>query len=323
MSAINWANQSGYLTSGYLNKKFQMAAQPLMRFRQFLQFKEAFGKSKGETVNWLKVGNAGTYGGKLTETNTMHETDYSMSWGTLTVYEYGNSIPFTFKVEALSEFDLDRIIRDTLLNDAVKCIDGEIERQFNACLLRYGATSTSAQTVTTNGTATVTNTSVLNTYHTRKMITELKKRNVPGWGGLNGDYSMICSLEAMENMKTAVESIYEYTESGLKKLLAGEVGRYMGVRFVEDSFATRYTYDSTARTATAKTWTKAQSLDGYMFGSPTVREAVVVPEEIRLKEVTDYGRSHGLAWYALLGHKIEWDTSGAADTRIIKWDSKA
>ena len=323
MSAINWTNQSGYLTSGYLNKKFQVQAQPLLRFRQFLQFKEAFGKSKGETVNWLKVGNAGTYGGKLTETNVMHTTDYSMTWGTLTVYEYGNSIPFTFKVETLSEFDLDRIIRDTLLNDAVKCMDGEIERQFNACLLRYVGTSTSAQTVTTNGTATQTNTSVLNTYHTRKLITELKKRNVPGWGGLGGDYSMIGSIEAMENMKAALESVNQYTESGQKRNLAGEVGRYMGCRFVEDSFATRYTYDSTARTATAKTWTKAQSLEGYMFGSPTVREAIVIPEEIRVKEPSDYGRSHGLCWYALLGWKIEWDTSGAADTRIIKWDSAA
>lgn len=28
-----WTTQSGYLTSGYLNKTFQKAAQPLMKFR--------------------------------------------------------------------------------------------------------------------------------------------------------------------------------------------------------------------------------------------------------------------------------------------------
>lgn len=97
--------------------------------------------------------------------------------------------------------------------------------------------------------------------------------------------------------------------------------RYYGVRFVEDSLASRYTYSASARTMTAKSWTQAKSLDAYLFGSPTVREAIVVPEEIRLKVVTDYGRSKGIAWYMLGGWAIEWDT--AADTRIIKWDSAA
>ena len=319
MSAINWTNQGGYLTSGYLNKKFQLAAQPQFRFRQFVKFKEAFGKNKGETVNWLRVGNAGTYGGKLTETNVMHESDYAQTWGTLTVYEYGNSIPFTLKVDSLSEFDLQAIIKETLLNDSVKCIEGEVERAFNACLLRWVGTSTTTYALTTNGTATAVNTSALNSYHLRGMINELKKRNVPGWEKLGGDYSMICSLEAADNLLVLLETSNQYTESGRKELLNGEIGRYFGVRFIQDTFASRYTYDSTARTATAKSWTGAKSLDAYLFGSPTVREAIVIPEGIRRKEVTDYGRSEGLAWYMIGGWKIEWDT--ADDTRIIKWDS--
>lgn len=60
-----------------------------MKFRQFCKIKEAFGKKKGETVNWLKVANVGTYGGRLVETATMHETTEVLDWGTLTVYENG------------------------------------------------------------------------------------------------------------------------------------------------------------------------------------------------------------------------------------------
>jgi len=316
-----WSTQSGYLTNNKLNKDFRKAAQPLMRFRQFVGLKEAFGKNQGESVNWLKVSNVSTYGGKLTETNTMHETKQPLSWGTLTVDEYGNAIPFTFKVEALSEFDLKAIIREGLLDDCVKCIDGEIERKFNEAKLRYVGGSTTSGTVTTNGTATGTNTSSFNAYHVRKMVQELKKRNVPGWAGLGGDYVAILSLEALEGLYADVEDIWQYTESGYKKILAGEVGRYYGCRFIEDTFATRYTYDSTARTATAKSWSGAKSLDGYMFGSPTIREAIVIPEEIRLKVTTDYGRSKGIAWYFLGGWALEWDTID--DTRIIKWDTKA
>ena len=109
------------------------------------------------------------------------------------------------------------------------------------------------------------------------------------------------------------QDIVRYSEKSEKRNIGS------GVRFVEDGFASRFTYDSTARTATAKSWTGTYSLDAYLFGSPTVREAVVVPEEIRLKVVTDYGRSHGLAWYALLGFAIEWSDEGNAG--VIKWDS--
>lgn len=84
-----WTTQSGYLTSGKLNMEFQRQSQPLMRFRQFVTIKEAFGKHVGESVNWLKVNNLGTYGGTLTETSTMHDSTQQLTWGTLTVNEIG------------------------------------------------------------------------------------------------------------------------------------------------------------------------------------------------------------------------------------------
>ena len=285
---------------------------------QFVDIKEAFGKQKGETVNWLKVANIGTYGGLVAETNTMPESSQSLTWGTLTVNEYGNSLPFSFKLEALSMFDVNKIIKSGLLDDAVKCLDGVVERQFNNTPLRYVGTSTTGFALTTNGTATATNTSILNSYHVRKMRLELEKRNVPTW---DGDYVMIVSLEAAESLEGAMESVYQYTESGAEKIFSGEIGRLHGVRFVKDSFASRFLYDSSAKTATAKSWSGAQSLDGYMFGRPTVREAIVVPEEIRMKLVTDYGRSKGIAWYALAGWQLEWTDAGSA--RVIKWDSAA
>jgi len=288
---------------------------------QFVDIKESFGKQKGESVNWMKVANVSTVGGSLTETTTMHETPQVLSWGTLSVNEYGNSIPFTGKIEALSEFDIEEIIREGLLDDFVKCIDGLIEREFNSCALRYVGTASAGYVLTTNGTATATNSSTFNAYHVRKMVNELKKRNVPGWSSLGGDYACIASLEALEGLYADVESLQQYTESGYKKILAGEVGRYYGVRLVEDTYATRFTYSASARTSTAKSWTNSLGLDAYMFGSPTIREAVVIPEEIRMKVVTDYGRSKGMAWYFLGGHRINWEDEPNA--RIIKFASAA
>lgn len=332
---MRWSVQSGYLTNNDLNKAFQRVAQPLMRFRQFTKFKTAFGAHKGSSQNWLKVSNAGSYGGKLTETKTMHEANQPITLGTASVDEYGLSIPLTQKVQTLSEFDVKSIVRESLLNDAVKVIDGDIERQFNATLLRYVATaSASAAVFSTNGTTTKTNTSGMNLYHIRKMVLKLKQRNVPGFTSMGGGYSCIASHECLDSLSANMESVNQYVESGAAKIANGEVGRVHGVSFIEDGWATRVNFNSTTRLAVTNAagaggsypggyWTKAKSGAAYLFGSPTVREIVTTPEEIRAKVVTDYGRSHGLAWYGMFGWKIEWDTSGGADSRIIKWDSNA
>ena len=50
-------------------------------------------------------------------------------------------------------------------------------------------------------------------------------------------------------------------------------------------------------------------------------EAIAVPEEMRGKIPTDYGRSKGIAWYYLGGFGIVHTT--AINTRIVKWDSQA
>ena len=317
---FTWSTASGFLTNDKLNKVFQEEAQPLTRFRQFVTIKEAFGKSMGQNVNWLKAANVSTIGGRLVETNTMHETKRPLTWGTLTVDEYGNSIPFTEKVSSLSEFEIRDIIRGGLLDDSVKVIDAKVESEFNNTPLRYVGTHISnAGVITTNSVATATNSSILNSFHVRKMRLELEKRNVPTFD--SGDYAMIVSLEAAESLEGAIESVQQYTETGFTKIMNGEIGRMHGVRFIKDGWASRFNVDLDARTSTADTWTNAQSLNGYMFGRDTVREAIVTPENVRQKVVTDYGRSHGLAWYGLFGWRIEWETEN--DARIIKWDSAA
>jgi hypothetical protein len=218
-------------------------------------------------------------------------------------------------------FDINQIIREGLMNDLVQVIDGTVEREFNKTPLRYVGSATDGYALTTDSAATLTNTSALNAYHVKNILDELRNRNVPGFNAADGDYVCIGSPTALRGVKDALETISSYTESGIKRVWNGEVGRYDGCRFIVDTFATRYTYSGTARTKTAISWTGAKSAPAYFFGSGTVREAVVVPEEIRVKIPTDYGRSKGLAWYSLGGWAI--DREDHANARIIKWDSAA
>ena len=314
-----WTTNSGFLTNNQLNKMLRYSAQPIQRFRQFVGLKEAFGKNQGQSVNWDKIANTSEYGGKLVETNTMHETKQVITQGTVTVDEYGLSIPFTRKIETLSEFSLREIVEEGLGDDQAKVIDGVVEREFNKTPLRYVGTATAGFVLTTNSVATATNTSVMNEYHIRKMALELKKRHVPGFGKAGGDYVMIASYEVVENLQGSMLSVNQYTTQGYEKIASGEVGRIHGVRVVEDGFATRFTFNADTRAATAISWGTSNSLVAYMFGAQTVREAVAVPEEVRVKTPTDFGRSQGIAWYGIFGWAIEW--TDEPNARIIKWDS--
>lgn len=74
-----------------------------------------------------------------------------------------------------------------------------------------------------------------------------------------------------------------------------------------------------ANTGTADAWDQAKSDWIFFMGEDTVAEGIAVPEEMRGKIPSDYGRSKGVAWYYLGGFGLVH--TQAKETRIIKWDS--
>ena len=347
-----WSNHSGVLTNNQLSKTFRRVAQPLFKFRQFCDTKFAFGKGSGESITWLQVANLGNYGGKLTETNTFFETTQPLYRCTSTVNEYGLSIPWTFKSEALSEFDVEEIMRSGLVDDMAKVLEGLAEREFSDTPLKVTATTTASLNVCT-GTATASNTGGINSLHVRKCILELKKRNIPGFTKLGGGYVGILSAGATDCLRGEItdgstggmaSTGFLGSETGSKIFINGEIGSLHGVRLVEDTFGTMFAYDPTTRTATSKKslttsrtlktltqatyWqTGAECLESYFFGSPTVAQVISVPEEIRRKIPTDYGRSKGIAWYAILDFKLMWDyaaciTNSLANESIVHFTAR-
>jgi hypothetical protein len=104
----------------------------------------------------------------------------------------------------------------------------------------------------------------------------------------------------------------------VKLIMNGEIGRYENVRYVEQTNIAKGTgTDGITQT----TWANGKSDWIFFFGNDTVAEAICVPEEMRGKIPTDYGRSKGVAWYYLGGFGIVHTT--ALNTRIVKWDSQA
>ena len=304
-------NLGGYMYSDNLSKVLRMAVQPLVKFRQFADVKDAAiqGKNKGQEFHWNVYSDISSQGTTLVETTVMPESNFTITQGTMTITEYGNSVPYTGKLDDLSEHPVKEVINKVLKNDAKKAFDIGAHAQFNATPLRVyptGGTSTTGVTLTTNGTAGGTNTGVaLSKEHAKAIVDIMKERNIPPYEG--DDYFALAHPTTWRKLKNDLEAVHQYVDKGFQMILNGEIGRYEGVRYIE-------------QTNIAKAgWGGSNTNWAFFFGNDTVAEGVVVPEEMRGKIPTDYGRSRGVAWYYMGGFGLVH--SAHAQARVVKWDS--
>jgi len=141
---------------------------------------------------------------------------------------------------------------------------------------------------------------------------------------LGDDYYALAWPTTLRSFKNNLETIHQYSDTGFKLIMNGEIGRYENVRYVEQTNIAKgigTTGISTANGGDMTAWAKGNSDWIFFFGNDTVAEAIATPEEMRGKIPTDYGRSKGVAWYYLGGFGIVH--SLASNCRIVKWDSLA
>lgn len=314
MSGQVWGTDTlgGYMYSDQLSTVLRTALQPMVRFRQFCDAKDATGKGlhSGDKFHWDVYSDVGTQGSTLDEQNTMPETNFTVSQGTLTVTEAGNSVPYSGKLNDLSLQPVTEIISKVLKNDANKALDTLAYTQFNDTPLVVtptSGTSTTAVDLATDGTPPATNNVALGSDHIKAIVDIMKERNIAMYSG--SDYFCLGWPTTFRTLKNDLETLHSYVDRGFQMILNGEIGRYEGVRFIEQTNISK------------ETWTNGKSDWAFFFGEDTVAEALVIPEEMRGKIPTDFGRSRGVAWYYLGGFGLVH--TDAAQSRIIKWGSAA
>ncbi|MCK0507913.1 hypothetical protein [Aromatoleum anaerobium] len=93
MAGQLWVTNSlgGYMYSDNLSQVLRHAVQPLVKFRQFADIKDAAvqGKGKGDVFHWNVYSDIATQGTTLVETTTMPESNFTITQGTMTITEYG------------------------------------------------------------------------------------------------------------------------------------------------------------------------------------------------------------------------------------------
>jgi N4-gp56 family major capsid protein len=304
MSQQVWVTNSlgGYLSNNVLTKSVRHAAQPMMKFRQFVTPEGAEGKSRGDKVSFNKISNISTSGGTLAETATIPRVNYTIKQGTLQVTEYGNAIPFTLKVQTLAEVSVPDMVKTVLRNDMAKVLDSAAAAEFQTSVYKAAVVNTATTTFSTSGTASATATGNMSDKNVRDIVDKMKVLNIPRYDGDN--YICIASTNSIRGLYDFFEA--KIMQTSAKPLFSGEVGAYYGCRFVEETNILKNTL------GTGSIYGEA-----VFFGDDAVREGVVIPEDIRIDLPKDFGRDQGIAWYYLGGFKQVWNYTTDTETRII------
>lgn len=309
-----WATDSlgGYLSNDVLSKQIRYLAQTQQKFRQFVSMEPAIGKNRGEKVLFNKISNISTAGGTLVETDTIPKRNFTIAQGSLAITEYGNSIPYTFKCQTLSDVQVPDIVKTVLRNDMSVVLDSAAAYQFKTNDYIATITNTATTTFGSQGTCLATAGANMSDKNVRDIIDRMKTLLIPKYDGEN--YICIASTNSIRGLYDFFEA--KASQTTMAPLYRGEVGSYYGCRFVEETNFLSNADGSNGLYGEA-----------VFFGDDAVREGVAVPEEIRIDIPKDYGRDQGIAWYALLGFQQTWSyagiKNGIADgqSRIIVVDS--
>lgn len=298
----------GYFTNNTLSKQVRYKAQTIQMFRQFVDMESAAGTNRGNKVFFDKVSNVSTGGGTLVETNTIPKTNYTITQGTLTLVEYGNSIPYTQKLKTLADIMVPDTVRTVLQNDMGVVLDSSCATQFMTNDYIATITNTATTTFGTAGTAAATAGANMSDKNTRDIIDKMKILLIPRRE--DGKYASIASTNSIRGLYDFFEAKAQL--STMAPLMIGEVGTYYGCRFMEETNFLSNVKGSNGLYGEA-----------CFFGADAVREGIAIPEEIRIAIPTDFGRDQGIAWYALLGFQQTWSFGGIVNgsndgqTRII------
>jgi len=296
----------GYFTNNQLSSQVRYKAQTDQKFRQFVDIEGAAGANRGNKVFFDKISNISTGGGTLTETDTIPKRNYTITQGTLTMTEYGNSIPYTQKVKTLSDIMVPETVRTVLTNDMRVVLDSAAATQFMTNDYIATITNTATTTFGSAGAALATAGANMSDKNVRDIIDKMKVLLIPRRA--DGKYVSVASTNSIRGLYDFFEAKAQLTTTA--PLMIGEVGSYYGCRFIEETNFLSNADGSNGLYGEA-----------CFFGADAVREGIAIPEEIRVGIPTDFGRDQAIAWYALLGFQQVWDFSDDGQTRIITVNS--
>lgn len=312
-SVLNTAVQNGAgfnqlldATRDVYSAEIWFSALPILKFDQFTTKKTELGVQPGRTIQIPKYGSI-KRGGKLTEGVRMKTQGMSLSSKAISVDEYGNAVGFSEYLLQTSFYDqlsaasllLGRdmaIVLDLVLRDAAVSATGVV----------YGGHKGARNLVTAAD--------VFDTQAIKDAVETLETANAPKWAA--DHYICFIHPHQARGLRDDNDWTNAALYSGAAQIYTGEIGRYDDVRFVsttvmpngangaQDSVTGDYTDVGYAAALAGAGAGGINVYQAVMFGEYSVGHATALPVELRDNGVEDFGREHGLAWYAIFGQSV-------------------
>jgi len=330
--AITGADLSAVTTTGYSSdatlspaiqqiwsKEILFQAMPVLRFEQFAVKKTELGVQPGLTINFMRYTNLDVdqTGSELTEGVRMEPVALSASQIQITVKEHGKAVAVT-ELLLNAAFDdvmasasrllgrhmaqsMDTQARNTLYQNAVPFGGGAAVAP-NVVFGRTAATTRGALSPYDAGTVgTAAAPGYLAPAAIKDAVEVLAGQNIPRLGDTYVCFVHPSQSRALRDWPEFIE-VTKYAAPG--NFMLGEIGRIYDVVFIETTQVASG-LDTSVIAPGLPDSGDGDILDAsyaaIMIGDNAFGHAISLPVELRDGGVIDFGREHGLAWYAIWG----------------------
>lgn len=281
-------------------------ALPNLRFDQFATRKTELGIQPGQQIVIPKFGDV-KRGGYLSESNRLETRAMQMSTSNITVQEAGNAIAMTERLIQTSFYDSMAAASMLLGRDMAVVLDMQMRDAARTSTNKvYGGGKASRVTLALGD--------VFTTTEIHKAVELLETQNAPKWA--NDFYICFAHPRQLSALRQSAGWVNASHYAGSTPIFFGEIGRYNDVRFISTSMmpngfnnalnaAGDYAdpgFDNALRTGVSGNLTNI--FQALIFGEYSYGHAEALPVELRDNGVTDFGREHALAWYAIWGNAL-------------------
>jgi len=303
------------------SKEILFQAMPVLRFEQFAVKKTELGVMPGLTVNFMRYNNlsVGASGSELTEGTRMEPTALTASQIQITVKEQGKSVAVT---ELLLNASFDDVMASSsrlLGRHMAQSMDVQARNTLYAAGVPFGGGSAVAPSVvfgrTTNGSTrgsiapyeyssagSASAPGYLSPATIKDAVEILAGQNIPRLGDTYVCFVHPSQSRSLRDWPEFIE-VTKYAAPG--NFMLGEIGRIYDVVFIE---TTQVLQGGTGIVDITPGGSindpSATSYSAMMIGDNAFGQAIALPVELRDGGVIDFGREHGLAWYAIWGFGV-------------------
>jgi len=313
------------------SKEILFQAMPVLRFEQFAVKKTELGVMPGLTINFMRYNNiaVSSTGATLTEGTRMEPVALTASQIQITVAEQGQAVAVT---ELLLNASFDDVMASSsrlLGRHMAQSMDNQARNTLYSPGLPFGSTgnynagSYVPPSIVFGRTPQALRDSIspynpgtlgasaspgyMSPATIKDAVQVLATNNIPRLGDTYVCFVHPAQARALRDWPEFIE-VTKYAAPG--NFMLGEIGRLYDVVFIETTQVlkggTIVDADPTSGSGSAPSIqnVNSNSYTSIMIGDNAFGHAIALPVELRDGGVIDFGREHGLAWYAIWGFGV-------------------